>query len=115
LPADADEGDLELQRKAEQGGRQFTDAVQRHHGFKLEMIPIAYIGATPSTCANAWYPRQDPLSYGDVAYTSAGDFTGYWDNQSGFTEFGLLDGLRAGHTLNLGTRRTGRRLPASGC
>jgi hypothetical protein len=73
--------------------------------FKLEVDPIAYIGATPSTCANAWYPRQDPLSYGDVAYTSAGDFTGYWDNQWGFTQFGLLAGLHAERTLNLGTAK----------
>jgi len=73
--------------------------------FKFELDPIANIGASPSVCASAWYPRGDPLSYGDPAYTNAGDFTGYWDDQGGFTEFGLLAGLHAENALNLGTSK----------
>lgn len=73
--------------------------------FKFEIEPIVDIGASPSVCASAWYPREDPLSYGDPAYTNAGDFTGYWDDQGGFTEFGLLAGLRAQNTLTLGTAK----------
>jgi hypothetical protein len=73
--------------------------------FKFDIDPIADIGASPGVCATAWYPREDPLSYGDPAYTNAGDFTGYWDDQGGFTEFGLLAGLHAQQALNLGTAK----------
>jgi hypothetical protein len=73
--------------------------------FKFELNPISVVGATPGTCANAWYPQQDPLDWNETVYTDAGDFTGYWDNQGGFTPFGLLGGLTASKTLQLPTAK----------
>lgn len=62
--------------------------------FNLEINPIEVLNSKPRTCRHATYPGDSPEQYpSSVNAATAADFTGYWDDQWNFAEYGLLQSL----------------------
>lgn len=70
--------------------------------FGLELSPTELINSKPRRCLHATYPGDSPEQYpGSVNSATAADFTGYWDDQWNFAEYGLLQSLPTRWELNV--------------